>query len=102
MILSMVSHKVITSEYLKTLPCLPLRWAQIGIVVRVSLSKRVWADVCVCMCVQGYERMRSSCKTSMGGKGRVRDTDGLCLQNEGKSYSKKIGLTRLQSHSTTA
>ncbi len=43
----------------------------------------------VCVCVQGYESMRSSGKTSMGGKGRVRDTDGLRLQNVGKSYIKK-------------
>jgi len=50
-------------------------------------GKRLWVDVCVN--VQGYQSMRSSGKTSMGGKGRVRDTDGLRLQNVGKSYKKK-------------
>lgn len=86
MTLLMGLHKVIISKYLITLPCLPLRPAQIGIVVKVSPSKQVWVDVCVWMCVQGYESMRSSGKTSMGGKGRARDTDGLRLQNVGKSY----------------
>lgn len=55
------------------------------------------------MCVQGYESMRSSGKTSMGGKGRVRDTDGLHLQNVGKSYLEKwINTSSVPQHNCLA
>lgn len=55
----------------------------------------------MCACLQGYESMKSSGKWSMGGKGRVRDTDGPRLQNVGKNLSKINGLTLLQSHNIT-